>query len=108
MKRNTFKIAITMLAIVMFASCKTSSDAESNNGVSQRQQGGQPSVEKLMTEMDSNKDGKLSESEVKGPLKNDFSKIDSDDDGYLSEEELKNAPKPSRQGGGGQGPQRRN
>ena len=47
--------------------------------------------------MDSNKDGKLSKEEVKGPLLNDFSKIDTNNDGYISKEELAKAPKP--QGG---------
>ena len=108
MKRNTLKIAITMLIIVLFASCKSTSETESNKKTTQRSQGGQPSVEKLMTEMDSNKDGKLSKDEVKGPLAKDFSKIDTNDDGYLSKEELKNAPKPNRQGGGGQGRPQRN
>ncbi len=50
--------------------------------------------------MDANNDGKLSESEVKGPLKKDFSKIDTNDDGFLTVEELEKAPKPERQGGG--------
>ena len=106
MKRNTLKLGIAMLTIALFASCKTSSETESNNSSTQRSKGGQPSVENLMTQMDSNKDGKLSKNEVKGPLANDFSKIDSDDDGYISKEELKNAPKPNKQGGGQGRPQR--
>ena len=89
------------MTIALFASCKTSSDAENKNGTSQKQRGGQPSVEQLLSEMDANKDGKLSKDEVKGPLANDFSKIDTDDDGYISEEELENAPKPERQSGQG-------
>lgn len=97
------------MTIALFASCK-SSGSENNNGTSQRRQGGQPSVEQLLKEMDANSDGKLSEFEAKGPLKSDFSKIDTDDDGYLSVEEIQNAPKPERQGGQGrqQGPPNRN
>lgn len=106
MKRKTLKLGLVLIGIVLFASCK-SSEAE-KNGTSQRQRGGQPNLEQLLEEMDSNKDSKLSKSEVKGPLANDFSKIDTDDDGFLSEEELENAPKPERQGGGGQRPQRNN
>ena len=108
MNTRNLKAVITIITIALFASCKSSSDAENNNSNTQRQQGGQPSVENLLTQMDANKDGKLSESEVKGPLKNDFSKIDTDDDGYLSEEELENAPKPERKGGAGQGRPQRN
>lgn len=108
MTRNTLKIAVTMLSIVLFASCKSTSDSEGNDSTSKKRQGGQPSVTQLLSEMDANKDGKLSKDEVKGPLANDFSKIDTDEDGFLSEEELKNAPKPERQGGGGQGRPQRN
>jgi len=108
MNTRNLKLVITIMTIALFASCK-SSEAENKNGTSQRRQGGQPSVEQLLKEMDANSDGKLSESEVKGPLKSDFSKIDTDDDGYITEAEIENAPKPERQGGGGQGrPQGRN
>ncbi|WP_159023875.1 EF-hand domain-containing protein [Formosa sp. L2A11] len=68
-------------------------------GVSHAQQGGgqkePPTYAKLIKEMDVNDDGKLEESEVKGPLKDDFSKIDTDEDGYISEKEFEDAPKPS-------------
>ena len=50
-------------------------------------------MQQVMAQMDTNKDGKLSKSEVKGPLLNDFSKIDTNEDGFLSETELENAPK---------------
>jgi len=104
MKTTSLKIIITMVCIVLFASCKTSSDVQDQSNNSQRRQGGQPTVEQLISEMDTNNDGKLSETEVKGPLKDDFSKIDINADGFLSKEELENAPKPER---GGQGrPQR--
>lgn len=53
-----------------------------------------PSLADLISEMDADKDGRLSESEVKGPLKKDFSKIDSDSDGFLVEAELREAPRP--------------
>lgn len=96
MKTSTIKTAITILIIAVFASCK-SSETERKNDTSQRRQGGQPSVTQLLKEMDTNEDGKLSEDEVKGPLKNDFSKIDTNEDGFLSNEELENAPKPERQ-----------
>lgn len=58
------------------------------------------SADKLISQMDTDGDGKLSSDEVKGPLKNDFSKIDSDGDGYLSSQEIEtNAPKPQNSGG---------
>ncbi|CAH8284042.1 EF hand domain-containing protein [Mariniflexile fucanivorans] len=98
MNKNKLKLGIAMLGIVLLASCK-SSEGENKKG-------GQPSIEKLLSEMDANKDGKLSKTEVSGPLKTDFSKIDTDKDGFLSEAELKNAPKPERQGGQGGPPDR--
>ncbi|MBU2974160.1 EF-hand domain-containing protein [Zobellia sp. B3R18] len=55
-----------------------------------------PSATELIKQMDADEDGKLSEKEVKGPLKNDFAKIDTNEDGYLSLDELKKAPKPKR------------
>ncbi|CDF78882.1 hypothetical protein BN863_11700 [Formosa agariphila KMM 3901] len=58
--------------------------------------GGPPSFEKLLAEMDSNGDGKLSKSEVKGPLETDFYKLDTDKDGFISKTELEHAPKPER------------
>lgn len=48
----------------------------------------------MIEKMDTNKDGKLSKTEIKGPLKDDFDTLDKDRDGFLSEEELKDAPKP--------------
>lgn len=97
MKFNTLKLVIVLFSIILFASCKSSKSGNKENA-SKRQSGGQPGVEQLIVQMDTNKDGKLSKNEVKGPLAEDFSKIDSNNDGFLSEKELKNAPKPNRQG----------
>jgi hypothetical protein len=55
-----------------------------------------PTIAKLFIDFDKNEDGKLSEKEVKGPLKKDFKRIDQDKDGFLSEQELERAPKPKR------------
>ncbi len=52
-----------------------------------------PNFAQILKEMDSNKDGKLSKDEVKGPLKDGFAKIDLDKDGFISETEFSNAPK---------------
>lgn len=89
----------------------TESRPQSQQQGSQRggQQGGKPSIDEIF-KMDANGDGKLSKSEVSGPLANDFSTIDTNGDGYLSKSEVENAPKPQRgQGGhgGGQGGPRR-
>lgn len=68
-----------------------------------RQQG-PPSIDQLF-ELDQDGDGKLSKSEVKGRIANDFDKIDADGDGFLTREEVENAPRPRRgqRPGGGQG-----
>jgi Ca2+-binding EF-hand superfamily protein len=55
-----------------------------------------PTAEQLIKELDANKDGKLSKDEIKGPIKDDFTKIDTNKDGFLSLQELKKAPKPER------------
>ncbi|MGR5500523.1 DUF1566 domain-containing protein [Vibrio sp. DNB22_10_4] len=45
-----------------------------------------------MADMDSNGDGKLSKSEVRGPLRNDFSRIDRNNDGFISGDEIPQRP----------------
>lgn len=101
MKREVIGI---LMAAVIFTVCSCKSTKETGNNRSS--QGGQPSVAEIFSQMDSNKDGKLSKEEVKGPLLNDFAKIDMDSDGFISKEELEKAPKPSgqrpQQGQGGQ------
>jgi len=60
-------------------------------------QGGQqgpPNFAQLLTEMDTDKDGKLASSEAKGPLKDNFSTIDTDGDGFITNAEFDKAPKP--------------
>lgn len=61
------------------------------------------SPDQMIAQMDADKDGRLSRSEVKGPLAKGFDKIDTNSDDYLSLEELKNAPKPQRGQRGGRG-----
>lgn len=96
MKKIVKKIMLGASAIMIIA-CSSQNNQTSNR--TQRpsgQQGGPPSFSQLLSEMDTNKDGKLAKSEVKGRLANDFSKIDADSDGFLIESELKNAPAPQR------------
>lgn len=96
MKREVIVIISLVLALVFFASCKSSQQNQSRNERgSERGQQKRPTVEQLFEKMDTDKDGKLSEKEVKGPLVNDFDKIDADEDGFLSKEEIEKAPKPS-------------
>jgi hypothetical protein len=54
----------------------------------QGQQRGRPNLHQIFSEMDSNKDGKLSKIEVKGPLSRDFSKLDNNSDGFITKQEL--------------------
>ena len=54
------------------------------------------SIEELLSQMDTNKDSKISKKEVRGPLKDDFAKIDINKDGFLTKVELEKAPKPER------------
>ncbi|WP_432410842.1 EF-hand domain-containing protein [Rasiella sp. SM2506] len=53
-----------------------------------------PTYAALLKQMDKNDDGKLSKSELKGPLKNDFSKVDTNEDGFITKKEFEKAPKP--------------
>jgi Ca2+-binding EF-hand superfamily protein len=83
-------VTVIALAIIGCSSSKRATDSTTKTSA--------PNTSQIMTEMDSNKDGKLSMDEVKGPIKNDFSKIDSNSDGFISKEELNKAPKPNKQG----------
>ena len=91
MKKVIMAFIVLFLAIGC-SSQKAVADAE-KPAPKQGERGGQPSIEDIF-KMDANKDGKLSKSEVEGPLQRDFAKIDSNGDGFISKEELENAPKP--------------
>lgn len=56
-----------------------------------------PNSATIMEQIDSNKDGKLSKEEAKGPLQEQFSAIDTNEDGYLTQEELEKNRKENRQ-----------
>ena len=58
--------------------------------------GGRPNIAELFSEMDTNKDEKLSKTEALGPLKEDFEKIDVNKDGFLTKEEIENTIRPER------------
>ena len=94
------QIEIVLLVIPFYFFSISCVAQESNRPPNQ----GPPSTEEIFTQMDSNKDGKLAKSEVKGPLLNDFDKIDADKDGFITKEELEKAPKPQN----GQAPPPRN
>ncbi len=102
MYRTTLKLAIFCLISTLSISCKTKAQTTDTN-VEKREQkqerGKRPNPEEMFAQMDTNKDGKLSKTEVKGPLQKDFSKIDTNGDGFISKEELEKAPKPNRGGG---------
>ena len=95
--KYTKALKITFLSVftIAFMSCKQVT--ESNEEDAAHSETGQaPKVSELISQMDTNKDGKLSKSEVQGPLSNDFYKIDANADGFLSKEELEKAPRPER------------
>ena len=85
---------IVMFLAIGCSSQKTNTNAE-RQAPRQGERTGPPSTEEIF-EMDANNDGKLSKSEVKGPLQRDFSRIDSNSDGFITMTELENAPKPQR------------
>lgn len=103
--QNIVKIGVLSFVLAVAVSCSSTSNQGQSGQRPQQSQGGQdrPSASDLISEMDTDGDGKLSESEVQGPLKNDFSSADTNGDGYLSEDELENAEPQGGQGGGPQG-----
>ncbi len=80
------------VAMIAMTSCQLKAQSNNDN----RQQRKPPSIDQLFKDLDANEDGKLSENEVKGPLKKDFAKVDLNEDGFLTREELEKAPKPKR------------
>jgi Ca2+-binding EF-hand superfamily protein len=94
--RKIISGAFVMMIAIIISSCSSSKKTADN--------GNMRSTDEIFSQMDANKDGKLSKEEVKGPLQNDFSKIDTNSDGFITKEELAKAPKPNRppQGPGGQ------
>ena len=112
MKVQIMKLVAVFGVLLFLASCSaqnttadttatTEKRGEKPQGQGKQKKGERPTFAKILTEMDQNNDGKLSKTEVKGPLKNDFAKIDTNSDGFINEAEFKNAPKPQRGGGGG-------
>ncbi len=91
MNRNTIKTAVVVFGMTLLFS-------NTSFGQSQNREGKKnpPTFKELLKEMDADENGKLSKEELKGPLKNDFSKVDSDDNGFITKEEFDNAPKPKR------------
>ena len=75
--------------IPVLALCVSCSAQSQDSRPPKGKKGGPPSFKQLLADLDSNKDGKLAQAEVKGPLKEDFAKIDKDMDGFITEEELK-------------------
>jgi hypothetical protein len=98
MKKTMLKGFLVTLLIASLISCSSNKKTTVNS----QTHGGPPSTDELFAQMDSNKDGKLSKEEVKGPITNDFSKVDTNSDGFISKEELNKAPKPGGQRQGGQ------
>ncbi len=106
MKKSSF-VLMFMLSLAACSSSQSTTDApqERNRPEGKRAEGnrqGPPNTAEIFKMMDSNEDGKLAKSEVKGPLAKDFTKIDVDGDGFLSKAEVEKAPKPK----GGQRPPR--
>ncbi|WP_397363149.1 YHYH protein [Olleya sp. R77988] len=92
------KILTTALLIVLcitLVNCKTTTKPEDKTSESKPQRQAS-NTKDLLAEMDANNDGKLSKTEVRGPLANDFSKIDTNNDGFISKGELEKAPRPER------------
>ncbi|SDE68110.1 EF hand [Ulvibacter litoralis] len=92
MNTINFKTGIVAVAFIFFGI--TTSTAQSRGDKKPKK----ATYEQLLEKMDADEDGMLSEEEVKGRLKEQFSTIDTDEDGFISEEEFDNAPKPKRRG----------
>ena len=84
MKKGILRTAIT--TGLFFAAIATATGQEP----------GIPSIDEIFAAMDADKDGKLAEAEVQGPLKEKFSAIDANADGFITKEEMVAASKPEK------------
>lgn len=91
MKNKTIKTAVLVFGLALLGSVQVSAQS-GDKGPGKEP----PTFSELIKDMDANKDGKLAKDEIKGPLKNDFTKVDTDKDGFITEAEFKKAPKPER------------
>ncbi|MCL6268242.1 EF-hand domain-containing protein [Flagellimonas myxillae] len=94
MKKITLKSAIAIACFTLLGLTQLSAQKQGENGERRKP----PTFEKLLEHMDANEDGKLSEDEIKGPLKEHFAKVDLNEDGYIDEEEFNKAPRPKKRG----------
>ncbi|MCL7762695.1 EF-hand domain-containing protein [Polaribacter sp. Z014] len=94
MKFNNLKSVVLVFGLTLFMS-----NVSFGQSQDRKERKKPPTFAKLLKEMDANEDGKLAKDELKGLLKDNFSKVDTDEDGFISEKEFKNAPKPERKGG---------
>ena len=91
MKNSILKKTVLALITILFLS--TISFGQSDKREDRKEP---PTFKQLLKEMDKNEDGKLSEKEIEGPLKENFTKVDTNKDGFITEKEFKKAPKPKR------------
>jgi len=85
-------LGLSLLFALIASTAIQAQDQQSNR----KERKGPPTASKLLKKMDTNEDGKLSKTEVKGSLKKDFAAIDTDKDGFLSEAELEKMPAPQK------------
>ncbi|MDF7825359.1 hypothetical protein P4B35_15140 [Pontiellaceae bacterium B12227] len=81
-----------IMALLLAAGTTMAQRQENNNN---RQP---PTAAELISRLDKDKDGKVSESEFDGPAEH-FSQFDTNGDGYLSESEIPSGPPPVEQNG---------
>lgn len=91
MKKSNLKTAVMAVLLICFGVTFSSAQSEDRKERKKR-----PSFSNLVERMDENEDGKISKTEVKGRLKENFSSIDTDEDGFISEEEFKAIAKERR------------
>ena len=95
MKKSNVKKGILVIALIAAGAINVNAQ-ESKKEEHKKH----PTFEQLLDKLDTNKDGKLSKAEAKGPLSHLFDKIDADKNSFISKTELENAPKRKHKGKG--------
>ena len=84
MTNKTIKVGALVFGMALLTSVQGFAQSEKRESKPQP-----PSFSELLKKLDANEDGKLSESEVDGPLKEQFTEVDANKDGFITEDEMK-------------------
>lgn len=82
------KTLIILIVGLSLMACKAKQPVVETKPVETKQRQGGPSFERISEKMDLNKDGKISKTEAKSRILNQFDRMDTNQDGFVTKEEF--------------------